>query len=162
MAAMGTGVPGQAPPGAGQRRGSFPGGRYPSRSMMPSDRSTAAPPPASAGGAGEGKITARLSTRVVAAKRAGRWTQGGPLDRDRAENGGTQNKRALIGGFATLVLVLASCGAGSHAPSATTTPPTRSPSPAATIEASPTSTPAAPGTLASCAGDRPSAVSNKR
>jgi hypothetical protein len=68
-------------------------------------------------------------------------------------------QRSLIGGFATLVLVLASCGAGSHAPSATTTPPTRSPSPAATIEASPTSTPAAPGTLASCVGS-PSASSS--
>jgi hypothetical protein len=69
-------------------------------------------------------------------------------------------QRWSIGYGATLVLVLASCGAGSHAPSATTTPPpTRSPSAAATVEASPTSTPAAPGTLASCVGS-PSASSS--
>jgi hypothetical protein len=60
-------------------------------------------------------------------------------------------QRWSIGGFATLVLVLASCGTGSHAPSATTTPTTSSPSTAVTATASPTSTPAAAGTLAACA-----------
>ena len=60
-------------------------------------------------------------------------------------------QRWLIGGFATLVLVLASCGPGTHAPSDTTAPMTSRPSAAATPATSPTPTPAAAGTLAACA-----------
>jgi hypothetical protein len=56
-----------------------------------------------------------------------------------------------IGYVATLVVVLASCGAGTHAPSATTAPTTGSPSAAATLATSPTPTPAPANTLAACA-----------